>query len=134
MDYNEFQLTVIVNLIYMKIRLLLLSLFILSCNNTNNTKEKFQYERVKEEPTIVQSSMVSNTVLSDGITITKIAIMKSTVKNFATQCAKKRKLHNSLFMLRVVRALFIFNAMHVKELLVSSTYLAFRCFNFSQPM
>ena len=50
------------NLIYMKIRLLLLSLFILSCNNTNNTKEKFQYERVKEEPTMVQSSMVSNTV------------------------------------------------------------------------
>ena len=46
----------------MKIRLLLLSLFILSCNNTNNTKEKFQYERVKEEPAIVQSNMVSNTV------------------------------------------------------------------------
>ncbi|MDC1034261.1 azurin [Flavobacteriaceae bacterium] len=47
----------------MKIKLILvLSLFIFSCNNTNNTKEKFQYERVKEEPTIVQGNMVSNTV------------------------------------------------------------------------
>ena len=46
----------------MKIKLLILSLLILSCNNTNTTKEKFQYERVKEEPTMVQSSMVSNTV------------------------------------------------------------------------
>ena len=47
----------------MKIKLILvLSLFIFSCNNTNNKKEKFQYERVKEEPTIVQGNMVSNTV------------------------------------------------------------------------
>ena len=47
----------------MKIKLILvLSLFIFSCNNTNNTKEKFQYERVKEQPTIVQGNMVSNTV------------------------------------------------------------------------
>ena len=47
----------------MKIKLILvLSLFIFSCNNTNNTKEKFQYESVKEEPTIVQGNMVSNTV------------------------------------------------------------------------
>ena len=52
----------LLNLIYMKIRLLLLSLFLLSCNQSNNTKEKFQYERVKEEPNIVQSNMVSNTV------------------------------------------------------------------------
>ena len=51
------------NLKYMKIKLILvLSLFIFSCNNTNNTKEKFQYERVKEEPTIFQGNMVSNTV------------------------------------------------------------------------
>ena len=47
----------------MKIKLILvLSLLIFSCNNTNNTKEKFKYERVKEEPTIVQGNMVSNTV------------------------------------------------------------------------
>ena len=47
----------------MKIKLILvLSLFIFSCNNTNNKKEKFQYERVKEEPKIVQGNMVSNTV------------------------------------------------------------------------
>ena len=47
----------------MKIKLILvLSFFVFSCNNTNNTKEKFQYERVKEEPTIVQGNMVSNTV------------------------------------------------------------------------
>ena len=47
----------------MKIKLILvLSLFTFSCNNSNNTKEKFQYERVKEEPTIVQGNMVSNTV------------------------------------------------------------------------
>mgnify|MGYP001159706896 FL=1 len=47
----------------MKIKLIIvISLFIFSCNNTNNTKEKFQYERVKEEPTIVQGNMVSNTV------------------------------------------------------------------------
>ena len=47
----------------MKIKLILvLSLFTFSCNNSNNTKEKFQYERVKEEPTIVQGNIVSNTV------------------------------------------------------------------------
>jgi len=35
----------------------------MSCNNSNNTKEKFQYERVKEEPTTVQSSTMSNNVI-----------------------------------------------------------------------
>ena len=34
----------------------------MSCNNSNNTKEKFQYERVKEETTTVQSSTMSNNV------------------------------------------------------------------------
>ena len=37
--------------------------FIMSCNNSNNTKEKFQYERVKEEATTVQSSTMSNNVI-----------------------------------------------------------------------
>ena len=35
----------------------------MSCNNSNNTKEKFQYERVKEEPSTVQSSTMSNSVI-----------------------------------------------------------------------
>jgi azurin len=43
--------------------ILFLSLFIVSCNNSNNTKEKFQYERVKEEATTVQSSTMSNNVI-----------------------------------------------------------------------
>ena len=43
--------------------ILFLSLFIVSCNNSNNTKEKFQYERVKEEATVVQSSTMSNNVI-----------------------------------------------------------------------
>ena len=43
--------------------ILFLSLFIVSCNNSNNTKEKFQYERVKEEVTTVQSSTMSNNVI-----------------------------------------------------------------------
>ena len=43
--------------------ILFLSLFIVSCNNSNNSKEKFQYERVKEEPTTVQSSTMSNNVI-----------------------------------------------------------------------
>ena len=48
----------------MKIKsILFLSLFIMSCNNSNNTKEKFQYERVKEEATTVQSSTMSNNVI-----------------------------------------------------------------------
>jgi azurin len=34
-----------------------------SCNNSNNTKDKFQYERVKEEATTVQSSTMSNNVI-----------------------------------------------------------------------
>jgi len=34
-----------------------------SCNNSNNTKEKFQYERVKEEATTVQSNTMSNNVI-----------------------------------------------------------------------
>ena len=42
---------------------LFLSLFIVSCNNSNNTKEKFQYERVKEEATTVQSNTMSNNVI-----------------------------------------------------------------------
>ena len=62
---SDFKFSVInlkINLEFMKIKILMMSLFVLSCNNTNNTKEKFQYERVKEEPTIVQNSMVSNSV------------------------------------------------------------------------
>ena len=48
----------------MKIKsILFLSLFIVSCNNSNNTKEKFQYERVKEESTAVQSNTMSNNVI-----------------------------------------------------------------------
>ena len=43
--------------------ILFLSLFIMSCNNSNNTKEKFQYERVKEEATTVQSNTMSNNVI-----------------------------------------------------------------------
>ena len=43
--------------------ILFLSLFIVSCNNSNNTKEKFQYERVKEEVTAVQSNTMSNNVI-----------------------------------------------------------------------
>ena len=47
----------------MKIRVLvILSLFVLSCNNTNNSKEKFTYERTKEEPVIVQNNMINNNV------------------------------------------------------------------------
>ena len=62
---SDFKFSVInlrINLESMKIKILMMSLFVLSCINTNNTKEKFQYERVKEEPTIVQNSMVSNSV------------------------------------------------------------------------
>ena len=48
----------------MKIKsILFLSLFIVSCNNSNNTKEKFQYERVKEEATTIQSNTMSNNVI-----------------------------------------------------------------------
>ena len=43
--------------------ILFLSLFIMSCNNSNNTKEKFQYERVKEEATTVQGNTMSNNVI-----------------------------------------------------------------------
>ena len=43
--------------------ILFLSLFIVSCNNSNNTKEKFQYERVKEEATTVQNNTMSNNVI-----------------------------------------------------------------------
>ena len=47
----------------MKIRfLVILSLFVLSCNNTNSSKEKFTYERTKEEPVIVQNNMINNNV------------------------------------------------------------------------
>lgn len=35
----------------------------MSCNNSNNTKEKFQYERVKEEAATVQSNTMSNNVI-----------------------------------------------------------------------
>ena len=35
----------------------------MSCNNSNNTKEKFQYERVKEEATTIQSNTISNNVI-----------------------------------------------------------------------
>jgi len=35
----------------------------MSCNNSNNTKEKFQYERVKEEATTVQGNTMSNNVI-----------------------------------------------------------------------
>ena len=43
--------------------ILFLSLFIMSCNNSNNSKEKFQYERVKEEATTIQSNTMSNNVI-----------------------------------------------------------------------
>ena len=47
----------------MKIRVLvILSLLVLSCNNTNSSKEKFAYERTKEEPVIVQNNMINNNV------------------------------------------------------------------------
>ena len=47
----------------MKIRVLvILSLFVLSCNNTNSSKERFTYERTKEEPVVVQNNMISNNV------------------------------------------------------------------------
>ena len=47
----------------MKIRVLvILSLLVLSCNNTNSSKEKFTYERTKEEPVIVQNNMINNNV------------------------------------------------------------------------
>ena len=35
----------------------------MSCNNSNNSKEKFQYERVKEEATTIQSNTMSNNVI-----------------------------------------------------------------------
>jgi len=47
----------------MKIKLILaLSLFVFSCNNINNSKEEFQYERVKEDKTVVQNNSVSNII------------------------------------------------------------------------
>ena len=47
----------------MEIRVLVvLSLFVLSCNNTNSSKERFTYERTKEEPVVVQNNMISNNV------------------------------------------------------------------------
>ena len=47
----------------MKIKVLvILSLLVLSCNNTNSSKEKFTYERTKEEPVIVQNNMINNNV------------------------------------------------------------------------
>ena len=47
----------------MKIRVLvILSLLVLSCNNTDSSKEKFTYERTKEEPVVVQNNMISNNV------------------------------------------------------------------------
>ena len=44
-------------------------LLILSCNNSNTSKEKFQYERVKEDNVSTQSNSVSNNVifLHDGL-------------------------------------------------------------------
>ena len=48
----------------MKLKLILIfSLLIWSCNNSNNSKEKFEYERVKEEPNIVQNNSISNNVI-----------------------------------------------------------------------
>jgi len=38
-------------------------LLILSCNNSNTSKEKFQYERVKEDNVSAQSNSVSNNVI-----------------------------------------------------------------------
>ena len=47
----------------MKIRvLIILSLFVSSCNNTNSSKERFTYERTKEEPVVIQNNMISNNV------------------------------------------------------------------------
>ena len=38
-------------------------LLILSCNNSNTSKEKFQYERVKEDNVSTQNNSVSNNVI-----------------------------------------------------------------------
>ncbi len=47
----------------MKIKaIVVLSLFVLSCNNNNSSKEKFTYERTKEEPVVIQNNMISNNV------------------------------------------------------------------------
>ena len=46
-----------------KILSILAILLILSCNNSNTSKEKFQYERVKEDNVSTQSNSVSNNVI-----------------------------------------------------------------------
>ena len=46
-----------------KLLSILAILFILSCNNSNTSKEKFQYERVKEDNVSAQSNSVSNNVI-----------------------------------------------------------------------
>ena len=46
-----------------KLLSILTILLILSCNNSNTSKEKFQYERVKEDNVSNQSNSVSNNVI-----------------------------------------------------------------------
>ena len=46
-----------------KLLSILAILLILSCNNSNKSKEKFQYERVKEDNISAQSNSVSNNVI-----------------------------------------------------------------------
>ena len=44
--------------------IILLSIFVLSCNNTpKDKKEKFQYERIKEQTPSSQNNMTSNTIV-----------------------------------------------------------------------
>ncbi len=42
-------------------------LLILSCNNSNTSKEKFQYERVKEDNVSAQNNSVSNNVILNSM-------------------------------------------------------------------
>ena len=43
--------------------ILFLSILLYSCNNSNETKEKFTYERVKEDTSSVQTNMISNNIV-----------------------------------------------------------------------
>ena len=43
--------------------ILFLSILLFSCNNSSETKEKFTYERVKEDTSSVQTNMISNNIV-----------------------------------------------------------------------